>query len=330
MAALSLSLFCGFVPMLLFAWFAYWLDRFEREPKLLMVGMFLWGAFVAAGAAYILNSALGLGVYLFTSSEEATNLATGSLIAPIVEELLKGLAVILVFLAVRKEFDSTLDGIVYAAIVALGFAATENTLYIYRDGFQTAGWGGLAAMVFVRVILVGWQHPFYTAFTGIGLSAARLSPRLGVKVLAPTLGLGLAVFTHSLHNTFAVALQGLSGFVLGTIFDWSGWVFMFLFVLWALYREQQWLVRYLREEVALGTISLAQYRTACSASQQSIARFGALMNGRFRTTSRFYQICAELAFKKHQRQSLGEEGGNSAMIDQLRRELSQLAPLALS
>ena len=49
------------------------------------------------------------------------------MIAPIIEESLKGLAVLLVFLLFRKEFDSILDGIVYAAITALGFAATENS-----------------------------------------------------------------------------------------------------------------------------------------------------------------------------------------------------------
>jgi protease PrsW len=316
--------------MLVFAWLVYWLDRFEREPKILLGGVFLWGALVAAGAAYVLNSALGIGVYLFTSSETATNLATGSLIAPVIEELLKSLAVILVFLVVRKEFDSTMDGIVYAAIVALGFAATENSLYIYRDGYQASGWEGLIAMVFIRVVLVGWQHPFYTAFTGIGLSIARLNPNTMVKILAPTVGLILAIFTHSLHNTFAYAVQGMTGFVLGTVFDWSGWIFMFLFILWALYREQQWLARYLREEVALGTISAEQYRTACSIIQQSIVRFGAFLNGRFNVTSRFYQVCAELAFKKHQRHTLGEENGNSPLIDQLRAELARLAPQALA
>ena len=62
-------------------------------------------------------------------------------------------------------------------VYCAGFAATENTLYIY-NGFHQNGWSGLAFLVFVRVILVGWQHPFYTAFTGIGLAVARLNRKL--------------------------------------------------------------------------------------------------------------------------------------------------------
>ncbi|MFM8321433.1 MAG: PrsW family intramembrane metalloprotease [Chloroflexota bacterium] len=326
---LALSLLFGVIPMLFFAWLVYWLDRYEKEPRLLLGGVFAWGALVAAGGAYALNTLFGLGVFLYTSDQAAADLATGTLIAPFFEEGLKALAVFLVFLVARREFDSIVDGIVYAAIVALGFAATENTLYIYRDGFQTAGYSGLLAMSFVRVVLVGWQHPFYTAFTGIGLAAARLSPRSEVRLLAPAIGLVLAIFTHAMHNFLAVTLPGFGGFVLGTAIDWSGWSLMLLFALWALYREQRWLAEHLREEVGLGTISPAQYKTACSMLNQAIARFGALFNGRFRVTRRFYQVCAELAFKKHQRQALGEEGGNSPIIDRLRGELASLSPHAL-
>jgi hypothetical protein len=188
----------------------------------------------------------------------------------------------------------------------------------------------MLAMVFVRVVLVGWQHPFYTAFTGIGLATARLSRSAGVRLAAPMFGLLLAIFFHGLHNLFAVSLTGFSGFVTGTLFDWTGWTFMLLFVLWSLYREHQWIVEYLREEVALGIITPAQYKTAASAFGVSIVRFGALMNKRYWSTSRFYQMCAELAYKKHQRQVMGEEDGNTPIIARLRAELTSLSPQAMS
>ena len=88
--ALLVSFFFGFAPMLLFAWILYWLDRYEKEPKLLIGGVFLWGVVVAAGGAFIINTLLGLGVYMFTNNPFATDFATGSIIAPIVEESLKG------------------------------------------------------------------------------------------------------------------------------------------------------------------------------------------------------------------------------------------------
>lgn len=323
----AFSLFFGFVPMFFFACLVYWTDRFEKEPKILLVGVFLWGALVAAGGAFFINTVLGLGIYVFTESEAATNLATGSIIAPFIEESLKGMAVLLVFLLFRREFDSILDGIVYAAIAAIGFAATENAYYIFNYGFVENGLGGGIFLVFVRVILVGWQHPFYTAFIGIGLALARLNRSILVKVIAPLSGWLAAVVIHALHNTLANFISDLGGLLLGTLIDWGGWLLMFLFVVWALYREQRWIAQQLREEVTLGIITLTHYQIACSLWRQSAVRWKAMFSGRYRATERFYQTCAELAHKKQQFVSLGDEEGNTVIIQNLRAELSSLAPL---
>jgi RsiW-degrading membrane proteinase PrsW (M82 family) len=320
------AIFFGFIPMFFFAYLVYWTDRYEKEPLPLLLGVFLWGAILAAGGAFILNTMAGIGVYIFTGSEDFSNLSTGSVIAPVIEEILKGFAVLLVFLFFHREFDTILDGIVYAAIAALGFAATENAYYIYAYGFAEDGlWGGVF-LVFVRVVLVGWQHPFYTAFTGIGLAIARMNRNLLVKLVAPLIGLGMAIFTHSMHNTLAAFLQGWGGMAIGTLIDWSGWLLMFLFVLWAVYREQRWISTHLREEVTQGILTAAQYRIACSAWSQTLARTRALFNGKYRSTARFYQLTAELAHKKQQRLSLGEEGGNTPIIDRIRAELAHLSP----
>ncbi|MGB8215193.1 MAG: PrsW family intramembrane metalloprotease [Anaerolineales bacterium] len=323
---LIISAAIGFVSALLFAYILYWLDRYEKEPILLLGGVFLWGAVVAAASAFLINSMLGLGIYMFTGSDFATDLATGSVVAPLVEETLKGLAVLGVFLIFRNEFDSILDGIIYAGVAALGFAATENTYYIYTYGFQAGGWGGLFVLSFIRVIIVGWQHPFYTAFFGIGLAVARLNRNWFVRIGAPLVGLALAMFTHAFHNTVATLLGGLPGLLVGAFFDWSGWLFMFGVILWATWREQQDLKKYLAAELQAGTISPAHFHTACSARLQMAARFNAFFRGRYSQTARFYQACGEYALKSRQYASLGEEGGNSATLQKLRAELGRLAP----
>ena len=174
----------------------------------------------------------------------------------------------LVFFLARHEFDSILDGIIYAGITALGFAATENAYYIYTYGYAESGWSGLFALVFVRVILVGWQHPFYTSFTGIGLAIARLNRSSLVKIAAPLAGLAISIFTHAFHNTLASLLSG-AGIFIGFFFDWSGWLAMFIFILVMVNREKRWMVEYLRDEVALGTLSQNQYRAASSTIERS-------------------------------------------------------------
>lgn len=316
----------GFGTALLFASILYWLDRYEKEPLLLLGGVFIWGAVIAAGSAFLINTVLGVGIYVFTGSNFATDLATGSIIAPLVEETFKGLAVLGVFLVFRREFDSVLDGLIYAGVAALGFAATENTYYIYTYGFQEGGWGGLITLTFIRVILVGWQHPFYTAFFGIGLATARLNRSWFVKIIAPLLGLALAMFTHAFHNTLASFLSGIEGLTVGAIFDWTGWLFMLGVIIWATWREQQNLKKYLAAEFRAGTISAAHFRTACSGWLQLFARIAAIFTGRYIKTARFYQVCGEYANKRRQYANLGDEAGNLAIIQKLRAELASLAP----
>src|SRR4029450_6981487 len=103
--AFLVSLFFGFVPMFMFAALINWLDRYEKEPKLLLGAAFVWGVVDVRGGAFILNTALGIGIYALTGSEGTAEFGTTSIVAPIIEEGLKGLAVLVVFLMFRSEFD---------------------------------------------------------------------------------------------------------------------------------------------------------------------------------------------------------------------------------
>ncbi len=324
------ALFFGFAPMFLFAYILYWLDHYEKEPLPLLVGVFAWGAVVAAGGSYVMNTLFGISIFTLTGSEALSSLTTGSISAPLFEETFKGLAVLAVFVVFRREFDSILDGIVYAGIAALGFAATENVIYIWR-GYADGGWGGLAVLVFIRVILVGWQHAVYTSFIGIGLAVARMNRSIIVKILAVLVGWGLAMLTHSVHNGLAhfTSLENLTCFI-GLFLDWLGVFFMFAMIIWAGWMEQRNIARHLKEEVQMGLIDARHYSTAISAWRQGFVRLASLFGGNYRVTSRFYQVVGELAHKKHQLAKLGEEGGNSAIIQRYREELAQLASDAQS
>jgi protease PrsW len=321
------SLFFGFVPMFMFAALINWLDRYEKEPKLLLGAAFLWGVVIAGGGAFILNTAFGIGIYALTGSEGAAEFGTTSIIAPIIEEGLKGLAVLVVFLLFRNEFDSVLDGVVYAAVTAMGFAALENVLYIYRNGYLESGWEGLWTLVIIRVILVGWMHPFFTAFTGIGLAIARMSRNVLVKIIAVPTGYAIAVTAHAFHNTFSGLIGGVQGFVAGTFVDYLGYAAMIVFVIWMIVYERNILKRNLRDEVTNGLISQKQYNSATSFFQTN-AHLTALTSGTYRSTARFYQVCGELAHKKEQLAKVGDENGNTKIIESLRTELTQLGPQA--
>lgn len=323
--AFIVSLFFAFAPAFLMAAFVYWLDRYEKEPLPLLGAAFFWGAVVAAGGSYVINTVFGIGIYALTGSGDIADQATASLVAPFVEEGLKGLAVVIIFLFFRREFDSVLDGIIYAGIAALGFAATENVIYIYERGYLEGGWSGLWQLVFIRDIIVAWQHPFYTAFTGIGLAMARMNRSVLLKLIIIPAGYATAVIVHAFHNTFGVlssvaGMDSLAGFTLGTLLDWSGWFMMAIFIFIMIIRERGVMQRQLREEVGSGLISQGQYQRALSPVTMSTAIFSGF------AASRFYKTLGELAFKKEQYQKMGDEGGNLAVIEKLRGELKALAP----
>jgi len=317
--AFTAALVLAFVSAFLMAGFLYWLDRYEKEPLIMLGAAFFWGAVVAAGGAYVLNTVFGVGIYALTGSGDVADQATASLVAPFVEEGLKGGALLIIFVAFRQEFDSILDGIIYAGVTALGFAATENVQYIYEHGYLVAGWDGLWQLAAIRLLLVAWQHPFYTAFTGIGLAAARLQKNLLVKLGLTAAGYSIAVFAHAFHNSLRSLVGGIEGFALGSLIDWAGWISMGAFALFMIARERALLRRQLSEEVRMGAMSEDQFARALSPWTMS---FAFLTGGR--SSARFYRLCGELAHKKEQFSRLGDEQGNVALIKALRGELSSL------
>jgi RsiW-degrading membrane proteinase PrsW (M82 family) len=183
-----------------------WIDRYEAEPKSLLAFAFLWGAAVATFGALVIN----------TASSEAIKASGGDpmsaafLVAPFVEEGFKGLAVLIVLLLRRREFDGVVDGLVYAGLSGIGFAFVENVLYLGRT-LADVGGVGLIFVFLLRCIVSPFAHPLFTSATGVGLGLAARSRNPAVKVLAPIGGYIVAVLLHGAWNLSAST--GLQGFV---------------------------------------------------------------------------------------------------------------------
>lgn len=321
------SLAAGILPMFLYSLLLYYLDRYEKEPLKLLIGMFIWGALIAAGAAFVINTLSSIGIFLITQSNLATQLATSALIAPFVEETLKGAAILIVYVLFQPDFDSPLDGIVYGGIAALGFAATENVWYIHQFGFLENGFQGLLEITFVRIILVGWQHPFYTAFTGLGFALARRSKEAVWKWFFPILGWAFAVAFHLIHNLFAVLAANAGwGTFLNTIWDWSGYLGLFVLILLLIKRERSWMKKYLALELENGLISSHHYDRACSAWRRGIISVRGLIDSNARELSHYYQICGDLMHKLRQVDHHGTDPDSQQEIEDLRENL-RLSPI---
>src|SRR4051795_10311382 len=179
-----------------------WLDRYEPEPRRLLAGGLLWGVFVATAISLFLE---GVGGFVGGISDHRM-LEIG---APVAEEASKGLFLLLLLWWRRSELDGVLDGIVYAGMVGIGFAFTENILYLASayDGSGGVGPGGVHALTgtfVLRCLASPFAHPLFTACTGIGVGIAVNSRSRATRILAPFLGYACAVAAHAIWNTATV------------------------------------------------------------------------------------------------------------------------------
>jgi RsiW-degrading membrane proteinase PrsW (M82 family) len=176
----SIALATG--PALFWLWLFYRRDRWEPEPKLRVLGLFVLGALAAAPVYYFEGR---LAVAPMTMLDHVLRVA-------LIEELFKFVPV--VFVATRlKSFNEPMDGILYAVAAALGFATVENTLYgVYF---------GVELLVF-RIFTSTLVHVGCSGLVGFALGRARF--RVGGST---GLVLGTLVAVIVLHGAFNYALD---------------------------------------------------------------------------------------------------------------------------
>jgi RsiW-degrading membrane proteinase PrsW (M82 family) len=243
------------VPVYLALWL--WLDRYDPEPAWVLAGCLAWGAGAATFVSGIANDLFGALVKATTGSAGMAQFLAASVSAPFVEEAAKGLAVLGLLLFLRREFDGVLDGVVYAGVVALGFAAVENVLY-YGRSLVKGGAPALMIVFVLRGLLGPFAHAVFTSATGIGCGIARQTHNPALRLLAPALGFLGAVALHSLWNTIA-GLAGPRGFFAVYALVWVPLFLVFVALLLVMgHRESQALRRLLAAEVAAGLVTSDQ------------------------------------------------------------------------
>jgi RsiW-degrading membrane proteinase PrsW (M82 family) len=207
LVALPLAL----LPVPLLVALVLMLDRLEPEPPGNLAFCFAWGAGAAALLAGILNTAGLLYVTQPTLGKGNGQFVSAAIGAPVVEETLKGLALVWLLWRRRQELDGPTDGIIYAAMVGLGFAMMENVGY-YISALARPSVGGvslLGATFVFRGVLAPFAHPMFTAMTGIGAAYAATHRRGG---WALAVGLFGAMVLHGLWN--GLTSLGLPGIIL--------------------------------------------------------------------------------------------------------------------
>jgi protease PrsW len=178
-----------------------WIDRWEPEPIGILLFAFLWGAGVSIVLALTVDAAAQVTIHNNGGANNLTELLQSVVQAPIVEESAKGLGVLIIFLVARKYFDGPVDGVVYAATVAGGFAFSENIQYFGLQISTEGGFDGSVAQIFlIRGLLSPFAHVMFTSMTGlfIGIAARNGNRALGVGLFF--VGLIPAILLHALWN----------------------------------------------------------------------------------------------------------------------------------
>ncbi len=235
----------------------WFLDRFEKEPIWLLALTFLWGAVPAIVISLIVEMIFGIPLKYVLGAGTA-DVVSASIVAPVVEESAKALALLAVFFLLRNELDDILDGIVFGAIVGAGFAWIEDIFYI-SGAFAEGGFGNMGTVFFLRVFVFGLNHAFFTALTGLGLGIARMVRSCWVGGLAVILFFGLAVGAHFFHNAL-VSVAGDAGVLVSFLTHWMGVFGLFVVVIVAWFVEWGWIKKELAEEAQLGHIGERDYR----------------------------------------------------------------------
>ncbi|MCA1190521.1 PrsW family intramembrane metalloprotease, partial [Saccharopolyspora sp. 6T] len=297
-----------------------WIDRWEPEPPMLMLGAFLWGAGGATGCSLLLNdSVIGLGELLFGPSDHV--FFERALMAPLVEEGAKALFVVSLWFWRRSEFNGLVDGIVYAGLTAAGFAFTENILY-FGKAFSEGGWGnaagGVIAVFILRGVLAPFSHPLFTSMVGIGIGLASRTTDTTKRLLWPAGGFVVAVLLHAAWN--ASTLLGGTGFlnvyflIMLPIFAGTGWL-----VVWQRKREQRIVADQLPVLQRAGLIPRSEVEMLASLAgrrgwQRKVRQSAGAEPAK---AVRDYQIAVtELAFLQHR----AAEGRTTSAVRRARRE----------
>jgi len=124
-------------PVLIIVLYIYFKDKYEKEPKRLLLYNFLLGAIVSIIITSILYYAFDIVLPLANKTSVFQQFIKAFFVVALVEEFSKYI-IIRYFAQPNKAFNEPFDGIVYSVMVSMGFAATENFFYVLEGGYTTA------------------------------------------------------------------------------------------------------------------------------------------------------------------------------------------------
>lgn len=176
-------------PILFVLIFIYFMDKYEKEPIRLLLSNFFLGAIVSIIITTILYVIIDIPLPLKNNTSIFEQFIKAFFVVGLTEEFSKYI-IIRYYAQPHEEFNEPFDGIIYAVMVSMGFAATENIMYVTQGGFETA---------LVRAFTAVPAHATFAILMGYYIGKAKFS---GNRVVLNLTGLLLAALFHGAYDFF--------------------------------------------------------------------------------------------------------------------------------
>lgn len=175
-------------PVFIIILYIYFKDKYEKEPKRLLIYNFLLGAIVSIIITTVLYTVSDQ--FIFLNRENIFHqFIKAFFVVALIEEFSK-YVIVRYYSQNNKAFNEPYDGIIYAVMVSMGFAATENVFYVLEGGYQTA---------LLRAFTAVPAHATFGILMGYYMGKAKFSSN---KIALNLTGLLLAIFFHGAYDFF--------------------------------------------------------------------------------------------------------------------------------
>jgi RsiW-degrading membrane proteinase PrsW (M82 family) len=176
-------------PVMIIIVYIYFQDKYEKEPKSLLLLNFLFGAIVSIVIVTVLYMFTGRLIPLTDKYSVWQQFVQAFFVVALAEEFSKYI-IVKYFAQPKKAFNEPYDGIIYAVMVSMGFACTENIMYVLEGGYTTA---------ILRAFTAVPAHATFGILMGFFMGKAKFAKnRLTLNIA----GLFLAVLFHGAYDFF--------------------------------------------------------------------------------------------------------------------------------
>ena len=317
------------VPLAIVLLGVRWIDRWEPEPRLLLLIAFLWGATASIVIALLTDVGLSFFYAAAQYNPNQTIFLQVAVQAPIVEEFGKGLGILLIYLIARRYFDGPVDGIVFAALVGAGFAFTENIQYFAVQIAESGSFfdGRVGEIFFIRGILSPFAHVMFSAFMGffIGLAARKGTAWGGVLMFF--VGLVPAILLHAFWN--GVLFYVYNFYVYYLFVQVPLFVISIVIVVLLRRREARMTQLRLGEYAAAGWFNQAEVNTLGTGAGRAQARAWAKRHGLSAVMKEYIKDATHLAFTRNRivsgRDRIGSQADEALLLAQVQESRARLA-----